>query len=144
MNFATTKQRILEYLDFKGITVTKFFEETGIKRGFLDTDKLNMAVTDLNITKIIAKYNDLNLIWLLTGKGKMIFDFRMKDDDDGEMLQIVNDLEETYQGVSEIIKSQKETINVLKVSVDDLRSNNQSLQSNNLLLQKLVEEKVFG
>lgn len=71
-NFASTKQRILKYLDFKGISRSDFFEETSIKRGFLDTDKLNGSVSDIFIAKIIATYIDLNVTWLLTGKGEML------------------------------------------------------------------------
>ena len=72
MNFATTKQRIVKYLEFKGITRSIFFKETSIKRGFLDTDKLKSSVSDVFIAKIIATYPDLNPIWLLTGNGEML------------------------------------------------------------------------
>ena len=135
MNFATTKQRILQYLDFKGISVTKFFEQTEIKRGFLDTDKLESAVSDINIAKIIATYNDLNIIWLLTGKEEMIINnLHYKNDN----LKKVNEPESNYKIEDNLLlKSQKETIEALQNSVIDLRSNNQ-------LLQKLVEDKVFG
>lgn len=72
MNFATTKRRILQYLEYKHITTTIFFQKTGIKRGFLDSDKLNGAVSDLFIAKIIAVFQDISLDWLLTGEGEML------------------------------------------------------------------------
>ena len=72
MKFATTKQRIIQYLDFKDIKIKDFFQQTEIKRGFLDADKLESSVSDIFITKIIAKYEDLNPIWLLTGNGSML------------------------------------------------------------------------
>ena len=72
MNFATTKQRILKYLDFKGLSVPDFLKETGIKRGFLDSDKLESAVSDKFLAKIIATYDDLSLNWLVTGNQPML------------------------------------------------------------------------
>ncbi|MBP7174577.1 MAG: hypothetical protein KBA33_11025 [Cloacibacterium sp.] len=72
MKIATTKQRIIQYLDYKGIKVREFLEKTDIKRGFLDSDKLESSVSDIFITKIIANYSDLNIHWLLTGEGEMI------------------------------------------------------------------------
>ena len=72
MIFATTKERILEFIDFKGLKVKEFLEITSIKRGFLDSDKLNSSVSDVFLANIIAKFTDLNPIWLITGKGEMI------------------------------------------------------------------------
>lgn len=72
MIFATTKQRILEYLDYKGVDKRTFFQSTDIKRGLLDSDKLQATVSDVSIAKILVTYPDLNPDWLLTGKGSML------------------------------------------------------------------------
>lgn len=72
MIFATTKQRILEYLDYKGVDKRTFFQSTDIKRGLLDSDKLQATVSDVSIAKILVAYPDLNPDWLLTGKGSML------------------------------------------------------------------------
>lgn len=71
MNFATTKERILYFIESVGISQKDFLTNTGIKRGFLDGDKLKATVNDLFIAKIIAEYPDLNIEWLITGKGEM-------------------------------------------------------------------------
>lgn len=95
MNFATTKERILEYLNFKGIKVSSFLVETEIKRGFLDSDKLKSSVSDIFLTKIIAKYPDLNLIWLLTGKGPMILqEDRINTVLDSENIRMLQEIQE--------------------------------------------------
>lgn len=70
-NIATTKERIVQFIDYKGIDKKTFFKETGIKRGFLDADKLKSTVSDVFLANIIANYNDVNLSWLLTGIGEM-------------------------------------------------------------------------
>lgn len=74
MNIATTKQRILQLLDYKELKLKDFYELTGIKRGFLDADKLESSVSDVFLAIIIAKFPDVDPIWLLTGEGEMIKD----------------------------------------------------------------------
>lgn len=72
MILANTKQRILHYIETKGISKSVFFEETGIKRGLLDKDKMESTVSDVSIAKILAKYEDINSDWLITGRGSML------------------------------------------------------------------------
>lgn len=72
MNIATTKQRILEFIEFKSISKQTFFKETGLKRGFLDADKLHTTIPDTFIANIIATFPELDLGWLVTGKGQML------------------------------------------------------------------------
>ncbi len=74
MKIATTKERILQFIEYKHISRTLFFEKTGIKRGFLDSDKLNQAVSDDHFAKIIANFSDISMEWLITGKGNMLKD----------------------------------------------------------------------
>ena len=64
----TTKERILHYIECKNIPKSKFYNDLGIKRGLLDSDKLKASVTDVVIAKILAIYKDLNINWLLTGE----------------------------------------------------------------------------
>jgi hypothetical protein len=72
MKIATTKERILQFVDYKQISKQKFFIETGLKRGFLDADKLNTSIPDTFIATIVAVYPEINIEWLLTGKGEML------------------------------------------------------------------------
>ena len=81
MNIVTTKERILQYIEYKGISISEFLRNTDIKRGFLDADKLNSAVSDVFVAKIIATYSDLNLEWLITGEGQMLKENNGQPDD---------------------------------------------------------------
>lgn len=67
-----TKERILEYIKYQKITLQTFFQKTGIKRGFLDSDKLDQAVSDRNLAMIFATFPDINPDWLITGEGNML------------------------------------------------------------------------
>lgn len=62
------KQRILEYIDFKGISKYKFYQETGITRGVLDKDS---GISEDNIAKFIAYEDEISVLWLMTGNGEM-------------------------------------------------------------------------
>lgn len=68
---ATSKERLIKYLDYKGVKMVDFFKNSGIKRGFLDTDKLKSTISDVFLAKIIAFFPDLNVKWLITGEGEM-------------------------------------------------------------------------
>lgn len=82
MNLVTSKRRLLQFLEFKGFDKPDFYEKTGIKRGLLDSDKLDASLNDQYLAKIIAIFSDLNLYWLITGEGEMI----KKIDDDNTVI----------------------------------------------------------
>lgn len=63
------KQNILQFIDFKGITKYKFYQETGITRGVLDQ---NNGMSEENTAKFLACYPEINAEWLLTGNGSML------------------------------------------------------------------------
>lgn len=63
------KQNILKYLDFKGVSKYKFYQESGITRGVLDQ---NNGMSEENITRFLAYGLDVDPTWLLTGRGNML------------------------------------------------------------------------
>lgn len=65
------KQNILKYLDFKGISPYKFYQESGITRGILSQ---NNGMSEENTAKFLAYCNEVNIEWLITGKGEMLID----------------------------------------------------------------------
>ena len=63
------KEKILQFIEFKGISKYKFYQETGITRGVLDKDS---GISEDNIAKFIAYADEINLEWLLLGNGEML------------------------------------------------------------------------
>nr|DAO04490.1 MAG TPA: CI repressor [Bacteriophage sp.] len=126
MNFATTKERIIQYIDFKGIKVKDFYEKTGIKRGFLDSDKLKSSVSDIFLTIILANFEDLDPIWLLTGEGPMlksepqpaVSSPQPQENDNNEIVSLLKDkialLEKNNALLEDKIKGLEQEINELK------------------------------
>jgi hypothetical protein len=68
-NISLIKQKILQYIDFIGITKYQFYQKTGITRGVLDKEG---GISEDNIAKFIAYYPEVSNDWLLTGKGEML------------------------------------------------------------------------
>lgn len=67
------KERILSYIDYKGFKITEFFDGLEeIKYGSFKGVSKNSALNSSAIAEIITKYPDLNLTWLITGKGEML------------------------------------------------------------------------
>ncbi len=60
--------RIKKYLEFKGLSQQKFYKQTGLSNGSLSSK--NMRADNIEI--VVSTYGDLNLYWLITGKGSML------------------------------------------------------------------------
>ncbi len=63
------KQKILLYIESKGITQYEFYKNTGITRGILSQ---NNGISEENIARFLAYYKDVSIEWLLTGNGDML------------------------------------------------------------------------
>lgn len=63
------KDKIKQYLDYKGISKNKFYSLTGLSMGFLDSGT-SMGADKVKI--IINKFPDININWLVLDRGEMI------------------------------------------------------------------------
>lgn len=63
------QDRVIKYLEIKGISKYKFYQTTGLSNGFLDKSG---SIGSEKCEIIISHYPDLNIEWLITGKGGMI------------------------------------------------------------------------
>lgn len=62
------KQRILQYIDTKGLSKYEFYKKSGITRGILDQ---NTGISEDNVARFIAYDKSVNIEWLLLGEGPM-------------------------------------------------------------------------
>jgi len=69
---STSKQNILQYIDSKGITKSSFYEVTGISPSNFKGKGLTSELGSDKLAKILSCYPDVNIEWVLTGKGKML------------------------------------------------------------------------
>lgn len=70
-----TLQRLKEYIDLKGITIRAFELSLGMSNGSFSSQlKNNRTIGVDKLENILNQYNDINIEWLLTGRGNMIKD----------------------------------------------------------------------
>lgn len=65
----TTVDRILQFIDFKGISKREFSNKVGISHSLIGKSQ---SIGSDKIEKILHSYPEINPIWLLTGKSNMI------------------------------------------------------------------------
>lgn len=119
-NFSVIKERILQYLDFKGITKYKMYQETGITNGVLSQKN---GLNEENILKFLSVYQDISLEWLFYGKEPLLKNTQQASKD----AACTNCIEK-----ERIIEAQKSTISTQK---DFISSQNAQIQD----LRKLLK-----
>lgn len=62
-------ERIVQFVDYKGISKRNFYKETGLSNGFLDKNK---DVRSGAVVKILQVYPEVNPLWLLLGQKPML------------------------------------------------------------------------
>ena len=100
--------RILQIIDYKGINKSIFYKETGLSNGFLDKVK-DIGASKLEL--ILNSYPEIDMEWLLTGKGEMLKSQKVDQNilkEPGESYR--TDYKELYFNAKYTIEVQKELI----------------------------------
>lgn len=121
-----TLHRIKKYLDFKGINISSFEKSVDFSNGsFASQLKKNKTIGVDKLENIVKNYPDLDVYWLLTGKGKMIAKI-LKNELSVETEVSPNEselLKEIVESQKETIQTQRELIYALKnklISVENM------------------------
>lgn len=107
-DFSIIKQRILQYLEFKGISKYECYQKTGITNGVFSQKS---GISEDNLLSFLSYYRDISTDWLLTGRGEML---RRAD---GELSAAQSEATIIYRGDprdAEIIQLQRDQIKLLK------------------------------
>jgi len=81
------RDRLTEYIANKGISKYQFYKETGLSNGFLDK-KGTIGADKCEI--ICYVYEDINIEWLITGKGNMLKEKNKEQKEAAEPTHIQN------------------------------------------------------
>lgn len=121
------KERILQFIEYKRLSKNKFYKETGLSNGILDKQG---GISSDSLEKIYYVYPEINLDWLLTGKG--------------EMLKKEGVVQQAHNNISSTI-TQHQTIHAPE-DYETLKKENQRLTQENSGLKdkiiQLMEEKI--
>lgn len=108
--------RLNHYLESKQITAYAFEKACGVGNGYLGKQAKGKGTVGSDILeKISEQYPDLNLVWLITGKGKMII--LPSKDKDSEPVMEVKEEEAVYQARHKLITLLKEQLQMLESSL---------------------------
>lgn len=78
--------RIKQYIDFKGLTNSKFEKGIGLSNGYIRNQlKKNADLGESILIKILEKELEINPEWLLTGKGEMLKEKSLEVQEDKEV-----------------------------------------------------------
>ncbi len=72
------KERIREYCKYKNMGISRFEKLAGLSNGYFN--QVTKRPSDASLVKISKAHPDLNLAWLLTGRGEMIDDENLSSD----------------------------------------------------------------
>lgn len=119
--FSTLKQRIREYIDFKGISIREFYKQTGISDGTFSNES---GLSEDNILKFFSAFPEVNPVWFIKGEG-LISNYIE------ENYSVVEDDKEKYHKK----QTDDELVIYLKKLVDRLEIDNARLQNENEILK---------
>lgn len=69
----TAIERLFQYFEYHGIKHTSFEKEIGVSNGYFNKMRQrNASIGSEILEKIVLHYENMNPIWLLTGKGEML------------------------------------------------------------------------
>jgi len=138
----TVKDRLIKYLLLKKISQRSFEVKIGLSNGYINN--IRKSIQPDKLQNILLNYPDLNIEWLLTGKGEML---KNDHNQDVEKDKIDSDANENTKRVntadfrnefSEMINLQKSMQEILKTSQHHL---SESQKQVNALLEILKKEK---
>lgn len=109
------RNRIKEFVKFIKIPISTFEKSISVTNGYVNSISKNMGIDKIEL--IIEKYPNLNIEWLLSGKGSMIKN-SIKE-------------ENPPDNYKELAESRKETIDLLKGKVVTLEKEIAALHSKN-------------
>ena len=129
-NIASIKERILEYLEYKGVTKYRFYLDSGIARGVLDKPT---GLTEENIIRFIYYAKDVALNWLILGKGSMIkFESSAKDLELVSLEEyklIIDELQKDNFNLKKDVSSKDKLLNVQEEMIYLLKDENKRLKA---------------
>lgn len=116
-NYSAIKQRIVEYLDYKGIRKESFYLRTGINPTNFRGKQAQSELGGDKIVKVLTVFSDLSPLWLLLGEGMMIREVHTP--------QIAAEPKEIYKPPPkecELCKEKERTIEAMRMANEALQT----------------------
>lgn len=125
------KGRVLQYVDYKGITKKSFYETTGISSSNFKGLGAKSELGGDKIITILTIYDEINPIWLLLGEGNMLKDKSVTQPSiDNEVSKSIEDiltdkimlrLEPILSNIDYDLRFLVKNVGELRLDLDDLK-----------------------
>ena len=111
------KDRVLQIVEYKGVTKESFFKKINMSYGNFKGKSKNTPLNSNAVADISTIYPDINLEWLITGKGEMLKKDGSSQPKDPSLKEVLDRLEERGNELA-----------LLKRDYDALRKENEYLK----------------
>ena len=120
----TVKQRLIDFIGYKKISVRAFEIECGLSNGLVNNIK--ESISNLTLERISNAYPDLDKGWLLTGEGSMLKSENSNQktntmDDQKLLSHLMNEVEYLRKKLDESETERKELRSMCDKMLEDLR-----------------------
>jgi hypothetical protein len=110
------RERLKQIADYYGLSIRKFEKECDLKRGNISNISDNGTIGVDKLSKIIDKFPNLDIGWLLTGKGEMLKKNEVIEQNGSDIIEF---LREMLGEKDKKIEDLKEEIGALKDQLKD-------------------------
>ena len=104
----TVQERLIAFIDYKGITKNKFETLCGLGKRYVSN--ISRSISPDVVKKISLTFPELNLGWVMTGEGEML---KKSSEPEPETISIPVDILRLNLNLTETIRQQQETIQKL-------------------------------
>lgn len=139
------KERILQFIDYKGVVKERFYEKIGMTSANFRGKAKETPINSTAIENILSEFPDLNLEWLITGRGEMILGNTQNVDVSNSNNKNLNNINGSsnvtisQNDISEIIEIQREMNSIIKTTQSQL---SESQKQVNTLLEILKNRQL--
>lgn len=143
------KERLKQVIENKGYSVQTFEVKCSITHGVLHKYfRENGTITMQNIQKISDTFPDINMHWLITGKGSMIYDnyiepkFNEENQSEKLLRTIIDYKQQIINQLQERIDKQDHYLNILTDSYLEATQRIIAFSEESSILLRQVNEKI--
>lgn len=126
MDKSPIQERIEQFIQYKGLTNSRFEKTVGLSNGFVRNMDKGMS-TD-KVMRISDTYPDLNVLWLITGEGQMLatgMPTTASNEDNTMLHQLIASLQKQLdvqvQTIAELTEQNKSLMQIISGQLEILK-----------------------